>query len=162
MSLVYVPVSPREHILCSACSVFVCVGDKLLPPFFFLHALTQNKNAWPAKRWSFSFSPFLFLSYTCCWSCFKLRFYVKNVRIESQNAFVVLMSLSDSLFLMNQKSLETISFSTPVQQHQLKSAICDYVKRFGRVASTGFRVTIGNKKLKKKRRDKERDRGRLP
>jgi len=73
------------------------------------------------------------------------------------------MSLSDSLFLTNQKSLETIGFSTPAQQHQLNSGICEHIKRLVRVANADLRVTIGNKKLKKKRsdREKERDRGRL-
>lgn len=75
--------------------------------------------------------------------------------IRSQNAFGVLMSLSDSLFLMNKKSSETIRFSTPALQHQLNSAICDYVKRFGRVASAALRVTIGNRKPKKKSTKRE-------
>jgi len=38
--------SERTHLVSlRACTVFVLVRDRLLPPLYFLHALTQNQNA---------------------------------------------------------------------------------------------------------------------
>ncbi len=82
--------------------------------------------------------------------------------------FMVLISLSDSLFLMNKKSLREISFSNSSIAAPIKPCklwLCREIwQQSGPPLS--LRVTIGNRTLKKKRSEREeglkgRDRGRL-